>query len=187
MQDTILRTRQLLLRPLHDYDWEILFQIWQDPDVGRFFWSGKAPDEAQCRELTNSLCTLPPNSPHHFLILDAASQEPIGLIGLLPAESESVCEIDFTVARHCWSHGYATEATHALLEYARDDLGLQMVIAHVDEGNWASRRVLEKNGFVLLERTTVRSRPQWLFTKALRCEPESIAERLARVVEKLAA
>lgn len=186
MQDTMLRTRRLILRPLRDNDWEALFQLWQDPEVDQFLWDGKAPDAAQCRELTNSLCTLAPNPAQHFVILDAATEKLIGLVGLLPAETEAVREIDFTIARDHWGQGYATEATHALMEYARDDLGLQMVIAYTDDGNIASRRVLEKSGFVLLERTNVRGRNQWLFTKALRCEPESIGERLARVVEKLA-
>lgn len=186
MQDTMLRTRRLILRPLHEEDWETLFHIWQDPDVDRFLWDGKAPNKEQCRELTRSLCTLAPHLASHFVLLDAESQEVAGFIGLLPAETEEVREIDFTIARPYWNRGFATEATRALLDYARDELGLEMVIGYTDQPNVSSRRVLEKAGFVLIERTIVRGRNQLLFTRALRCAPPDVAENVARAVEKLA-
>jgi len=47
-----------------------------------------------------------------------------------------------------WGHGYATEAAHALLQWAFDTLDLNRVQAETDTRNVASARVLEKLGFV---------------------------------------
>ena len=47
-----------------------------------------------------------------------------------------------------WGQGFATEAGHALLQWAFDTLDLNRVQAEVDTRNAASARVLEKLGFV---------------------------------------
>jgi RimJ/RimL family protein N-acetyltransferase len=46
-----------------------------------------------------------------------------------------------------WGNGYMTEAVIAILEHARDAMGLAHVWAQVDVANLASSRVLEKAGF----------------------------------------
>ena len=47
-----------------------------------------------------------------------------------------------------WGQGFATEAAHALLQWAFDTLDLNRVQAETDTRNRASSRVLEKLGFV---------------------------------------
>ncbi len=62
-----------------------------------------------------------------------------------------------------WGHGYATEAAHALLQWAFETLDLDRVRAETDTRNVASARVLEKLGFVregtLREDCVVNRRP----------------------------
>jgi RimJ/RimL family protein N-acetyltransferase len=47
-----------------------------------------------------------------------------------------------------WGHGYATEATRGLLQWAFGTLDLNRVQAQTDTRNLASARVLDKLGFV---------------------------------------
>lgn len=47
-----------------------------------------------------------------------------------------------------WGHGFATEAAHAVLQWAFDTLDLNRVQSETDTRNSASGRVLEKLGFV---------------------------------------
>lgn len=47
-----------------------------------------------------------------------------------------------------WGKGFATEAGTAALHYGLHTLGLKPVFATTDPGNFSSRRVLEKIGFV---------------------------------------
>jgi [ribosomal protein S5]-alanine N-acetyltransferase len=54
----------------------------------------------------------------------------------------------YCLGEAAWGHGYATEAAHALLQWAFDTLDLNRVQAETDTRNVASARVLEKLGFV---------------------------------------
>src|SRR5579875_3269071 len=56
--------------------------------------------------------------------------------------------LGYCYAEAAWGHGYATEAAHAVLQWAFDTLDLNRVQAETDTRNVASARVLEKLGFV---------------------------------------
>lgn len=56
--------------------------------------------------------------------------------------------LTYVLTRPAWGRGYATEAAGALLGWAYDTLDLNRVQAEADTRNHASRRVLEKLGFV---------------------------------------
>lgn len=55
-------------------------------------------------------------------------------------------EVGWVFHPDCAGHGYATEAAHALLHLAFDDLGLHRVIARVDARNDASLRLCDRLG-----------------------------------------
>jgi RimJ/RimL family protein N-acetyltransferase len=55
-------------------------------------------------------------------------------------------EIGYVFSPAAAGHGYATEAAHALLHVAFDDLGLHRVIARLDARNHASAQVLQRLG-----------------------------------------
>ena len=72
----------------------------------------------------------------------------VGLVEVREIDREhSQAELSFWLARGAWGHGYMTEALHAVLRYAFDDLGLNRLYAYHMQRNPASGRVLEKNGF----------------------------------------
>lgn len=56
-------------------------------------------------------------------------------------------EVGYTFARSSWGHGYATEATGALVAHLFDVVGVTRVGAGLHPGNVASARVLERLGF----------------------------------------
>jgi len=57
-------------------------------------------------------------------------------------------ELGFWLGREHWGHGYATEASRALVKHAFEDLGLHRVFAHRLVRNEGSGRVLRKIGMV---------------------------------------
>lgn len=57
-------------------------------------------------------------------------------------------EIGYLVAPEWWGQGYATEAARAVLAFGFTTMGLHSVEAQTAPENAASRRVLEKLGFV---------------------------------------
>lgn len=58
-------------------------------------------------------------------------------------------EIGYWLAREFWGRGIMTETLRGFIKYAFAEFELVRLTAHVFEGNLASSRVLEKNGFQL--------------------------------------
>ena len=71
-----------------------------------------------------------------------------GLGLLLPMPDGVDVEVGYRLARASWGRGIATEAASALIGYAFATLGLPKVVAVVYPDNRASRRVLDKLGFL---------------------------------------
>lgn len=72
--------------------------------------------------------------------------EPIGMCGLLQRETLAHPDIGFALLKRYRGNGYAYESASAVLEYGRDELGLDRIDAIVSPGNQASIRLLEKIG-----------------------------------------
>jgi len=77
--------------------------------------------------------------------------EACGGIGLRPGQGERAhaAELGYWLGRRHWGQGHMTRVVAACLDWAVPALGLRRVEANVLEGNPASARVLEKNGFAL--------------------------------------
>ena len=70
----------------------------------------------------------------------------MGACGLMQIEDEAP-ELGYWLGVPYWGKGFATEALHALVDYAFADLGHDALQAGARVTNPASRRVLEKCGF----------------------------------------
>ena len=79
-------------------------------------------------------------------------------MGLSPADDETgVIKIGYTMSPAFQGRGYATEAVAALIAYAFDTLGADVVRAYASAENLPSIRVAEKVGMQLVERFERRS------------------------------
>jgi len=61
-------------------------------------------------------------------------------------DEDSEIEIVYSLDPASWGHGYAAEAAEAVLGYAFGVVGLDRVIAEIDEGNTASAALAERLG-----------------------------------------
>ena len=80
----------------------------------------------------------------------------VGYCGLVDGErgDEGEPELAFELLRRVWGQGYATEASLAVMGWARSS-GYERLWASVWDWNTASRRVLAKLGFTETDRTEV--------------------------------
>ena len=85
-----------------------------------------------------------------------SARDVIGYCGLIDSGRGSLGEpeLAFEFLRRVWRQGYATEASTAVLDWARS-LGHERLWATVWDWNLASRRVLQKVGFAETARTEV--------------------------------
>ena len=81
----------------------------------------------------------------------------VGDVGFAVADGEpNVIKVGYTISPGSQGLGYATEAIQALVDYAFDTLGAEIVRAHASAENAPSIRVAEKVGMRLVERVEYR-------------------------------
>jgi len=84
-----------------------------------------------------------------YLVGLKSSGAEIGMCGLVNRESLEDVDIGFAFLPRYWSQGYAVESAAAVLQYGREVLGLDRIVAITSPDNHASIKVLEKIGLRL--------------------------------------
>ncbi len=72
---------------------------------------------------------------------------PAGLCGLIKRDSLVDVDIGYAFLPKYWGQGYAYEAAQAVVQYAKDTVGLKRLAAITSPENGSSNRLLRKLGF----------------------------------------
>jgi ribosomal-protein-alanine N-acetyltransferase len=90
-------------------------------------------------------------NPGSLFFAIADSKELIGAIGAVPYEDvhRYTAEVGFWLAEPFWNKGILSEALKFFCSYLFSNYDFNRLTANVFEGNEPSKRVLEKNGFIL--------------------------------------
>jgi len=72
--------------------------------------------------------------------------EPMGISGLVKRDTLPEPDIGFAFLPEYWNQGYAIESARAVMDHARNVLGIKRVVAITSPDNDASARLLEKIG-----------------------------------------
>lgn len=86
-----------------------------------------------------------------YAVISKSSGRMIGTAGLHPDEKREdvgARMLGYAFNSACWGQGYATEAAKRMIRHAFEDWDLPVLSAYCYPENEASRRVLEKCGFV---------------------------------------
>ena len=81
-------------------------------------------------------------------VLDAVSGDLLGIVGLYRLTGADA-EVGWATGAAARGQGVATDAVAALCRWGFAALALERLVAQVEVGNWASRRVAEKAGFTV--------------------------------------
>ena len=149
----MLETDRLLLRPWRVAEAVIQREMWleRDPRVPphRRIDADGRPTVADFEE---AIRTNQPSSVGLLAVERKADGDVIGYCGLIDSEhGAQEPELAFEFLRRFWGQGYATEASWAVLDWARSS-GYERLRASVWDWNTASRRVLAKLGFTEADR-----------------------------------
>jgi RimJ/RimL family protein N-acetyltransferase len=136
------------LRPEHLPEVSALLQ---DPRVAEWLWPHGGPTEQDVIDMTRQ-------KERHWarygfglwLLRDAATNTAVGWGGLqwtYVSELDEV-EVAWAITPERWGQGLATELAEASISTGFASLGLREIIAFTLPHNIASRRVMEKTGFV---------------------------------------
>jgi [ribosomal protein S5]-alanine N-acetyltransferase len=146
---TLLKTVRLTLRPQAQADAPALFAILNDPEVMRFWNRPAIPRLGIVEELVaEQQAAMADGLCRYWTLMEDG--DAIGSVDLSLIESGSA-ELGFLLRRDRWGAGLATEAAAAAIAFGLGALGLTRLAAAVQRDNRAAARVLEKNGFKLVE------------------------------------
>lgn len=147
----LLHTPRLLLRQCVATDVPALFRMRADPEVMRYLARPLCQSEAEAAEV---LQMMEERIESNMGINWAVSwrQEPesfLGVIGLFRLDAANHRgEVGYMLASAYWGQGIVSELLPVVMQYGFRTLGLHSIEAMIDPANQASRRVLEKSGFV---------------------------------------
>ncbi|QGP77980.1 GNAT family N-acetyltransferase [Sphingobium sp. CAP-1] len=169
-QAPILETIRLILRPHRVEDYPACRILWADEQVVRHI--GGAPQDGQAVwfRLLRYAGMWPMLGYGMWVIEERDSGAFLGEAGLLNAERgipelEGVPEAGWVVGPEAWGRGIATEAMHAILEWADAHLDAPSLRCIIDPDNMASIKVAEKLGFHALVDTTYGGKPTRVFER----------------------
>jgi ribosomal-protein-alanine N-acetyltransferase len=156
-RELVLETDRLLLRPWRVAEAAVQRELWteRDPRVPPHR-RVDADGHPTVAELEESIRTDQMWSIGLLAVERKAGRDVIGYCGLVDSGrgANGEPELAFELLRRVWSQGYATEASSAVLDWARS-FGYERLWATVWEWNTASRRVLAKLGFTETARKEV--------------------------------
>ena len=157
VHDVRLSTPRLVLRPMAEADWPTLLKWNQDPRV-LATWDSDNVEPWSLEKLQDVYREI---SQHALMFIIEYGNRAIGeawvqemnlpeILEQLPGQS--LRRIDLSIGEpELWGQGFGTEAARALVHHGFTQMNTDALFAcHVRDSNPASRRVFEKNGFVVL-------------------------------------
>lgn len=145
MHTHVIETERLILRPLSTDDAEAEFAWLSDPIVNRYMpYNLYTNVEDVVTWLKSAICA---EKELHFGFVRKEDGLLIGAGSIGPHDhEEGVWEFGYNLRRDAWNHGYATEATKAMIDLAIHQYGARVITASHAIANPASGRVMEKCG-----------------------------------------
>lgn len=141
-----LETDRLILRMWKKADYQDLYEYSKNPNVGPA--SGWRPHKSPAE----SLMILKDTFWTHmcWAMVHKESGRIIGSIGLDEDEYRRRIdskELGYSMNEDYWGQGLMTEAAKRIIQYAFEDLQLEILSIQTSEGNARSQRIIEKCGF----------------------------------------
>ena len=144
---TELETTRLRLRLFTHDDLQIMFRLNTDPDVIKYADTpAKDMEEVRQRLEQGPLSDYKKYGYGSFAVELKESGDVIGFCGIKYLPEIDLPEVGFRYLKEYWGRGIGTEAARVCVDFARDDLKIEKLIALIIPGNIASIRVAEKLG-----------------------------------------
>ena len=146
----VLNTERLMLRKRTEADAESLFEYAKDLDVGPIAgWPPHKNKDESLNVIKNVF-----NGAECYAICEKGNNKAIGAIELKLNGSTDIkdrdddCGLGYWLGKPFWGKGYMPEAAREIIRHAFEELGMTTIWCGYYEGNYKSKRVQEKLGFI---------------------------------------
>lgn len=142
-----LETPRLRLRPALASDVDALHALWTDPFVRRWLWDDVVIERRVVTDLVAASDASFARAGWGQWVVERRSDAVwLGAVSLTELEPAIGPELIYAFHPAHWGHGYATEASRAVLHHALETLRFACVPGRTDPPNRESIRVLERLG-----------------------------------------
>lgn len=144
----ILETKRLILREFEESDSGFIFRLLNSPGWLRNIGSRGIQNEENAKEYINTkLRKAYAELGFGFYLAELKSNgESAGMCGLVKREGLDDVDVGFALLPEYEHQGYAFESASAMVEYAKNTLGMDSLSAITIPSNSSSIRLLEKIG-----------------------------------------
>ena len=145
----VIETERLMLRQFVPADAPFILELLNEPSFIQNIGDRhvRTLSDAEGYLETGPITSYAKNGFGLYLVQRKESNESIGMCGLIKREALDNVDVGYAFLPRYWSKGYALESVLAVMEYAKNIVQLDRVVAIVDPNNQGSIRVLEKSGF----------------------------------------
>lgn len=162
----ITKTKRLILRELAVSDIPMIYQIYQSPEVRRYI---DDLDEYMENEIEKQKAYI--KNVYGFYgygLWGVFNRDGTTLIGRSGIQNTIVdgkpeIELSYLLDEKHWGMGYALECSRAVLTYAAKELGIDNIVAVIDEANLRSIKVALRNGMHMEKELNHHGRRCFLF------------------------
>lgn len=143
-----IETERLILRQLTTNDAEFILELLNEPSWLRFIGDKgvRTLEDARNYILNGPVDMYARLGFGLYLTELKESGVSIGICGLIKRDSLEDVDIGFAFLPAYWSKGYAIESAFAVMEYGKNVLALNRIVAITNPDNHSSIRLLEKLG-----------------------------------------
>ncbi len=143
----LLQTDRLILSELTEEDAPLIVAVLNDPDFLRNIGDrGVRTEDDAHRYITDGPMAMYRQYGFGLYKVELKDGTPIGTCGLIRRDGLEDADIGFAFLPAFRNQGYAQEAAQAVMDYGREEVALERIVAIVLPDNTPSVRLLEKIG-----------------------------------------
>ena len=157
----VLITTRCRLDPIKRDHIADLHSLWTLPEVRKFLWDDEVIPLSLTEELVEKSIFHSERSEYGLWLVHLVDgNECIGFGGFWPFHEPERIELVFGLSPRYWGQGYATEIAKKLIQFGKEKLSINSILASTDAPNKASIAVLQQLG---MEQTHIRSETNTCF------------------------
>lgn len=145
----LFETERMVVRRFTDADADFFYQVNGHPDVMRFIRPPKSREASDAFLLENIHLYKDGSTLGRFAVFHKTDHRFLGSFSFLYLSGEHDFHLGYALLPEEWGKGFATELVMAGIDHFFQYTSCESVFAITETDNAASRKVLEKTGFLL--------------------------------------
>ncbi|MFK7747509.1 MAG: GNAT family N-acetyltransferase [Kordia sp.] len=148
-----IETERLLLTKLQTTDWEMISFLRSDKDVNEFVKRPSAETKEKALEFIDKISKgIESQMLYYWKLTEKGNSEMIGSICLWNfSEDGKTAEVGYDLSPKYQRKGIMNESLKSVTEFGFQKLNLDLIEAYTQYQNEPSKKLLERNGFTLVE------------------------------------